>query len=273
MAVRLGKLVLKNPLISASGTFGLGDKHQSLYRHAGAFICKTITARPRPGHPPPRLVETPSGTVNFVGLENPGVDRFLESVRGVRFPTAFIASVYAERPAEMTALLEKMESSRKISGYELNLSCPNVRQRRVMPSVDLRFVRDMVRAARRSSRKWMCAKLPPYSCVEAAVVCEEHGADAVTVCNTYPAIAFTPGGLRLQGGLAGPAVKPMSLYNVFYTSDRVRIPVIASGGVRSGRDVQEFLSLGAKAVQVGSIQYVYPDAIRRILHEWRSLEK
>ena len=119
----------------------------------------------------------------------------------------------------------------------------------------------------------MCAKLPPYSCVEAAVVCEEHGADAVTVCNTYPAIAFTPGGRRLQGGLAGPAVKPMSLYNVFYTSDRVRIPVIASGGVRSGRDVQEFLSVGAKAVQVGSIQYVYPDAIRRILHEWRSLEK
>ncbi len=269
--IKLGGLALINPLIVASGTFGLGDKYPERYRHAGAFICKTITPLPRAGNPPPRIVETPSGSVNYVGLENPGVDGFLNLIRRIRIPTVFIVSVYAESTADLARVLSKMETESRISGYELNLSCPNIRQRRVMPSVDPVFVRRMVKTARGLTRKWICAKLPPYTCIDAAQVCEDAGADAVTVSNTYPSIAFTPKGHRMQGGLAGPAVKPMALYYVYQTSLRVRIPIVASGGVTAGRDVEEFLGAGAKAVQVGSIQYVDPGALRRILQEWRAL--
>lgn len=273
MSVRLGKLNIKNPLLVASGTFGLGNLLPEKYKHAGAFISKTITPKPRAGNPPPRIVETPSGIVNYVGLENPGVDAFLEMTKGISFPTVFIASLYAESPAELNALIGKMETERRIAGYELNLSCPNIRQRRVMPSLDSVFIRKMMRAARRSTKKWICAKLPPYSCIDVSPVCEDAGADALTLCNTYPAVAYSPSGVRIQGGLAGPAIKPMTLYNVFQTATRVRIPIIASGGICSGKDVVEFMDAGAAAVQVGSIQYVDPDAVRRILAEWQGLKK
>lgn len=273
MTVALGKLRLENPLMIASGTYGIGDKHPEHYGVAGAFVAKTVTLSPRHGNPPPRLVETASGIVNYVGLENPGVERYAEIVGSLKCPTIFIASVYAVTPAELLQLLERLEPLRIIAGYELNLSCPNVKHRSVLPSIDRSWVKSMVRAARRATRHWLSCKLPPYSSIDGAAVCEAEGADAMCVSNTYPAVAFTPRGERVHGGLAGPAIKPLMLYNVYHVAQRVRIPVIASGGVTCGRDVAECLAVGARAVQLGSINFIHPDAPRRILREWRKREK
>lgn len=267
----LGKLKLKNPLMLASGTFGLGDKYPEHYGAAGALVAKTVTEKPRHGNPPPRLVETASGIINFVGLENQGIDRYVELVRDLKPATVFIASVFAEKPAELLRVMEKLEPLRAISGYELNLSCPNIKHRSVLPAVDGAWVKRMVKAARAATRRWLCCKLPPYSSIEMAEPVEQAGADAMCVCNTYPAIAFNPRGQRIQGGLSGPAIRPLTMYNVHHVASRVRIPVIASGGVRSGRDVADYLAVGAKAVQIGSINFVHPDAVKRILKEWQAL--
>lgn len=271
--IDLGRSVtLKNPLVYASGTFGLGDKLPDIYQHAGAFVSKTVTPEPRAGNPPPRIVETPSGIVNYVGLQNPGIDGYVEMLRGLSFPTVFLSSVYAVNIDDVTMMLEKLESVPGIEGYELNLSCPNVKTRSVLPSVDPKMVEDIVATAREATDKWICAKLPPYSCIEVASIAEDQGADAVCVSNTYPSIAFNPAGTKIMGGLSGPCIKPMTLYNVHQVSQRVSIPVVASGGVCNGRDVKEFLSVGATAVQLGSINFIEPQAVLRILEEWRQLD-
>lgn len=271
--IDLGRsLTIKNPLLMASGTFGVGDKLPEYWEHAGAFVAKTVTPEMRPGNPPPRLVETPSGIINYVGLQNPGIDGYVELVSQLTFPTHFISSVYAVNESDVRQMIEKIEKIDGISGYELNLSCPNVAHAGVLPDIDHGMVARIVKLARSLTDKWICAKLPPYSCIEAGPVCEGEGADALCVSNTFPAIAFNPHGKKIQGGLSGPAVKPMALYNVFQTAKKVAIPVIASGGARSGKCVKEFLDLGATAVQIGSINFVEPGAIIRILNEWKELQ-
>lgn len=273
MTVELNGLKIKNPFIAASGTFGLGDRFPEYYGEAGAFVSKTVTLKSRSGNPPPRIVETPSGIVNSVGLENPGIDRFLDILKSLEFPTCFIASVNAVEGKEVRTLIEKLESEPRLSGYELNLSCPNIARKEVLPAVDLRRVGRIVAAVRTITKRWVCAKLPPYSCITAGPVCEENGCNALCVSNTYPSIAYTPNGKRVRGGLSGPAIKPMVLYNVSMTASRTNIPVIASGGVMTGRDAWEMMNEGATAVQIGTAQFVYPDAIVRIMKEWKEFEK
>lgn len=265
--VDLGGLTLKNPLVMASGTFGLGDKLPEIYGRAGAFVCKTVTPKARAGNPPQRLVETPSGIVNFVGLQNPGIDELVDRLAALDFPTVFIASVHAVEVEDVAMMIGKLESVPAIAGYEVNLSCPNVAHKSVLPSLDLDQVAALVQAARQATSKWICAKLPPYSCIDAAPICEEAGAQALCISNTFPAIAYNPRGDRITGGLSGPAIKPMVLYNVFHCARKVTIPIIASGGVQRARDVKEYLDVGARAVQVGSVSFVFPDAVIRILEE------
>jgi len=270
--IDLNGLRIDNPLIVASGTFGHGDKHPELAAHAGAFVSKTVTLEPRRGNPPSRIVETPSGIVNYVGLQNPGIAAFATKLEGMSFPTTFIVSVNAVELESMVAMLDRLEGVSGIAGYELNLSCPNIKTRSVLPFVDIEVVAGLIRAARERTERWLCAKLPPYAGIQAGPVCEEAGANALCVSNTYPSVAYSPRGERIQGGLSGPAIKPMVLYNVHHTAKRVSIPVISSGGVCCGRDVEEMLQEGAKAVQIGSIQFIYPDAVERILGEWRGLK-
>jgi dihydroorotate dehydrogenase (NAD+) catalytic subunit len=271
--IDLGRsLTVKNPLFMASGTFGLGDKLPDYYKVAGAFVAKTVTSELRAGNPPPRLVETPSGIINFVGLQNPGIDGYMKLISSLTFPTTFISSVHATSEDDVRLMIERIETIGDVAGYELNLSCPNVAHDSVLPSVDPKMVERIVKAARSMTDKWICAKLPPYTCIEVAPICEDHGADAVCVSNTFPAVAFNPQGKKIQGGLSGPAVKPMALYNVYQTAKKVKIPIIASGGARTGKCVQEFLDLGAKAVQIGSVNFVEPGAVSRILNEWEELQ-
>jgi dihydroorotate dehydrogenase (NAD+) catalytic subunit len=271
--IDLGRsLTVKNPIFMASGTFGLGDKLPDYYKVAGAFVAKTVTPQARPGNPPPRLVETPSGIINYVGLQNPGIDGYIDLISSIEFPTSFISSVHAVNCDDVIMMIKRIEEIDRVAGYELNLSCPNVAHNSVLPSVDPSLVENIVKTARALTDKWICAKLPPYTCIEVASICQDHGADAVCVSNTFPAIAFTPHGHQLQGGLSGPAVKPMALYNVYQTAKKVTIPIIASGGARTGKCVQEFLSVGAKAVQIGSVNFVEPGAVSRILKEWKELE-
>jgi dihydroorotate dehydrogenase (NAD+) catalytic subunit len=272
VTVDLGGLILDNPVMMASGTFGLGDRWPEHYAAAGAFVSKTVTRAPRVGNPPCRIVETPSGLVNSVGLQNPGIEAYVELVASLRPPTVFVSSVYAADPDDLCEMIERLEALDVVAGYELNFSCPNVKQRRVMPSLDEQLVDSLMRAARGCSDRWMCAKLPPYTCIDLGPLCEAGGANALCVSNTYPGIAFDPHGARLQGGLCGPAVKPMTAYNVHHTAARVEIPIIASGGVTTGSDVRDLLSVGARAVQLGSVNFVDPGAAARVLREWRALE-
>lgn len=272
--VSLGpRLEITTPILVASGTYGVGDKWPEGYAEAGAFVAKTVTPEPRPGNAPPRIVETPSGIINRVGLQNPGIDGFIEKMRGKRFPAPFIASVHAVSAKEVAMMLERLFELDYIVGYELNLSCPNVAHSSVLPAVDFDLVTAILKQARSMTESWLCAKLPPYTCIEAAPACEAAGADALCVSNTYPAMAYNPRGERLQGGLSGPAVKPMTLYNVFQTAKRVAVPIIASGGICNGQDVAEMLDCGARAVQIGSINFVDPGAVSRITAEWRALSQ
>lgn len=271
MSVELGRLSLRNPLMMASGTFGLGDRLPEIYRIAGAFVSKTVTPAPRAGNPPPRIVEVAAGLVNYVGLQNPGIDAFIAMIAELDIPTSLVVSVHATNVDDVELMLGKLEALEGVAGYELNLSCPNVKTQQLLPAIDDELVDTIVSRARAATERWLCAKLPPYSCIAAGPIAERAGADALCLCNTYPAMAFTPSGKRMSGGFAGPAIKPMTLYNVFHTAQRVDIPVIASGGIRTGKDVAEYLAVGAKAVQIGSASFVEPDAVRRILEEWEAL--
>jgi len=263
LRVDLNGLTLDNPLIMASGTFGLGDKHRDIYSHAGAFISKTTTYEPREGNPPVRIVETPSGIVNRVGLENPGFQEFYQFLQQIEFPTTFIVSVDARDPERLEQMIAHIDRDDRIAGFEINLSCPNIEQNQVMPSFDEAILRDLLRSARSTTDRWICAKVPPYSSIEMGPICEEYEMDALCVSNTYPSVAFGPEDEPIQGGLSGPAVKPMTQYNVVHTEKRVSIPVIASGGINTVDDVFEYFRLGAEAVQLGSVNFVRPNAVKQ----------
>ncbi|MEW5692883.1 MAG: HisA/HisF-related TIM barrel protein [Candidatus Hydrogenedentota bacterium] len=262
--INLGKLKLKNPLVIASGTFGLGDEYKEYYSLAGMFVSKTITLKPRKGNPAPRIIETASGIVNSVGLENPGVVKFLEIIAKTEFPTIFLVSLYAEDCKEMRTLINYLKNSKKISGYELNISCPNIKHKNILPFVNKNYIKKILKTLRENTDSFISVKLPPYLCLEYVSICEDYGADAVSITNTYPAMVSINEKI-IRGGLSGPCIKPLGLYNVYNVVLKTRLPVIASGGVTKAEDVIEYLRAGAKAVQIGSINFIYPDAVKRIL--------
>ena len=272
LSLTLAGLRFRNPVLSASGTYGHGleMRHMSDPARLGGLVSKSVSLRPRAGNPAPRIRETEAGFLNSIGLENRGVEHYLEHVlpevagADTNVVTNIVGEDSAEEYAELARILDEQPA---VAALEVNLSCPNVAHKSVLPSLDHERVAALVSAARAATSKWICAKLPPYSCIDAAPICEEAGAQALCISNTFPAIAYTPGGDRITGGLSGPAIKPMVLYNVFHCARRVSIPIVASGGVQRARDVREFLDVGARAVQVGSVSFVFPDAVIRILDE------
>ncbi len=266
MKIKLKNLVLKNPLMIASGTGGFGDINDSDYFKAGAFITKTITFNPRNGNPPPRIFETASGIMNFVGLENPGLIEFIKKINKITYKTKLIVSIMADNKKQIFAIMEELEKIKKISGYEINVSCPNVKHKYSLPFIDRKYLVEIVKAMQKSTAKFFSIKLPPYTGIEYSRNCEECGADAVTLNNTYPGLCFKDEKNFVCGGISGPAIKPLMLYNVYKTSGIVKIPVIASGGIQNSIDVKEAIGAGAKAVQIGSVNLIYPDAVERILN-------
>jgi dihydroorotate dehydrogenase (NAD+) catalytic subunit len=275
LSLRIGNLSLRNPVLLASGTCGYGIELTPLLRmdKLGGIVTKTITPLPRNGNPPPRLAETPSGLLNSIGLENVGLDRFVdETAPKLRdLPTAVIASIGAESLDQFVRLAERLVGVAPVAGLELNISCPNVERGMAFGS-DPSLAEDVVGACRKVWKDTLVAKLTPNAADMTAVAkaCESAGADALTVANTYLGMKVDigrrrPALARPCGGLSGPAIRPLAVARVWEVSRAVGIPVIGSGGVCTAGDALEHIIAGASAVQVGTGTFVTPAAAERVV--------
>ena len=281
--VKMGKMKLKNPVMAASGTFGPEYNELVDIKALGAVVAKTITLKPRQGNPPPRLVETAAGMINSIGLENPGLEGFIKEKlpQLLKFKIPVIASISADTTEEFKEMARKL-SKTDISGIELNLSCPNIRgqktedrgQRteRALIAQDVEATYNAVKAVRKETNKTLIAKLTPNvtDITEIAKAAEDAGSDAISLVNTFMAMAVdietrTPKLGNITGGLSGPAIKPMALKMVWDVFNKVSIPIIGIGGIMSYKDALEFIICGAAAVQVGTANFVNPKAAIEII--------
>ena len=278
MEVSLGALRLRNPVMTASGTCGSGLELAPFadLSRLGAVVGKTVTREPRAGNPPPRTFETASGMLNSIGLQNPGIDRFLAEVlpEVVRAGYPFVANIAGESVedfARLASRFEEVRGSLPVAGIEANLSCPNVAGGLDF-SVDPRRASEVVAALRRATTLPLIAKLSPNvtDVRPLARACEEAGADAVSLVNTYLGAAVDwrrrkPVFSRVMAGLSGPALKPLARFQVWRASSAVRIPVVGIGGILDAEDALEFLCAGATAVQVGTALFRTPTAAGDLL--------
>ena len=258
LSVELCGIALETPLIPASGTLAkeaLGEV-AGVY---GAILPKTTTPRELAGNPPPRIAETPAGMVNSIGLQNPGVEKFLEGLDAFDLGVPIFVSVAGDTVGEFAALCERLAGDNRISAIELNLSCPNVEHGGLTFCAGPASVREVIGACRAALQtKPLFAKLTNEGVVANSIAAEGAGADALTVINTIPALTIDPEhqSVLVRGGLSGPAIKPVALRAVYDVSRAVGIPVLASGGVSTGTDVAEFMLAGAAAVQIGTAGFV-----------------
>ena len=275
--MQIGALRLRNPILAASGTFGYGLEFADLVNlnRLGGFVTKGLSREPIEGAPPPRLYPTRSGMLNAVGLQNVGVRSFVaEKLPALgKLDTAVIANVFGYTLEDYAEVIRVLESAEGLAGYELNISCPNVKRGGRQFGSDPSLVAEVVGAARRAAvSRPLWVKLSPLVTDIGLIAhaAEEAGADALTVANTYPAMAldFRTGMSRLgssTGGLSGPAIKPITLRLVWETKKAVRSPIIGLGGVETAEDVLEYLSVGASAVQVGTASFADPRASERLV--------
>ncbi|NIA23662.1 MAG: dihydroorotate dehydrogenase [Proteobacteria bacterium] len=268
LKVKIKDIEFASPVIAASGTFGFGVEYSDIVNldDFGAIVTKGISLLPREGNPPPRIVETPCGLINSIGLANPGTDAFIETYKDIyeNFPTKVIVNIGAETGEEFLTIIEKIEKMNVI-GYEINISCPNVEKGGMMFSEDPNQTYSLIRHIRNSTNKLIITKLSPNFCniKELAKASEEAGSDAISLVNTFlgMSVDIETGDSRigkLFGGFSGPAIKPMALKMVYDTVRTVKIPVIGIGGINSGSDAVEYLLVGAQMVQVGSAIFKNP---------------
>jgi dihydroorotate dehydrogenase (NAD+) catalytic subunit len=276
LSVKIGALRLRNPILAASGTFGYGLEFAHLVdlNSLGGFVTKGLSREPIEGAPAPRLYPTPSGMLNAVGLQNVGVRAFVAEKLPVlrKFDTAVIANVFGYTLDDYIEVIRVLEDAEGLAGYELNVSCPNVKKGGMQFGSDPSCVAEVVGAARKAAAKHpLWVKLSPLVTDIGLIAraAEEAGADALTVANTYPAMAidFRSGKSRLgnpTGGLSGPAIKPITLRLVWETKKVVKAPIIGLGGVETVDDVLDYLAVGASAVQVGTASFADPRASQRL---------
>jgi len=273
-----GGLVLRNPILTASGTFGYGlefEPYLDLNR-LGGVVVKGISPKPRAGNPPPRLVETPSGMLNAIGLQNVGIDRFLEEKlpalreRGV----ATVVNVYGQCEEDLLYVVERLAKESGIAAVELNLSCPNVKEGGLELGRSPRAIEAITRDARAITRQPLWVKLTPNvsSIAETALAAEAGGADAVSLINTLVGMVIDverrrPVLHRGTGGLSGPAIRPVAIAMVHQVYRAVKVPIVGMGGIVCARDVVEFLLAGARAVQVGTANFNDPGVAMRLVDD------
>ncbi len=269
LSVNIGGLNLKNPVMTASGTFGYGLEYSDFVdlREIGAIIVKGTTLEPRQGNPYPRMAETPHGMLNCVGLQNKGVDYFCEhiypSLKDIE--TNFIVNVSGSSPETYAACAARVDQLERIPAIELNISCPNVKHGGMAFGVTAQGAAQVVKAVRAAYHKTLIVKLSPNvtDITEIARAVEAEGADSVSLINTLMGMSIDAEKRRRTlsigtGGLSGPAVKPVALRMVYQVARAVRIPVIGLGGIASATDAVEFLLAGASAIQIGTMNFVDP---------------
>ena len=271
LSVNIGNLQLKNPVMTASGTFGYGEEFADLIdlNQLGGIIVKGTTRMPRQGNPYPRMVETPSGMLNAVGLQNKGVDYFVEQIypRICDLDTAIIVNVSGSTVDDYVAVCERLNPLDKVAAVEINISCPNVKQGGMTFGTTCTGAQSVVSACRKAYDGTMIVKLTPNvtDVTEIARAAQEAGADALSLTNTFLGMAIdverqVPCLSTITGGLSGPCIRPIAVRMVWQVAKAVNIPVIGLGGIMNGRDALEFILAGATAVQFGTANFVDPQA-------------
>jgi dihydroorotate dehydrogenase (NAD+) catalytic subunit len=280
LATSLCGISLRNPVLAASGTFGYGLEFEKLVdlNALGGFVVKGLSREPIEGNPAPRLYETEAGMINSVGLQNIGVRAFVaEKLPALaRLRTAVFANVFGYQTEDYVEVVRVLEDHEGLAGYELNVSCPNTKHGGIYFSTDPQLLGEVVRAVKAVARRPLIVKLSPnVTAIEPlARAAESAGADAVSLVNTFVALAIDPHTRRPRlgagfGGLSGPAIKPIALRMVCQAARAVRIPVIGLGGIANGVDAAEFLIAGATAVQVGTATFWDPRSPLRVAEELR----
>jgi dihydroorotate dehydrogenase (NAD+) catalytic subunit len=288
MRVRFAGIELRNPIIAASGTFGYGIEFEDIVSldRIGGFVTKGLSREPMDGNPAPRLIETASGMLNSIGLQNIGVAAFLEKKLPplANYPgCAVIANVFGYTVKDYVAVIDALNASEGIAAYEVNASCPNTRHGGQVFGTDMVELATLVYAAkeaaqRRPNPRPIIVKLSPNvtSIAEMASVAEQAGADGLSLVNTFLAMAIDartrrPRIANVTAGLSGPAIKPIALRMVYEAAKAVKIPILGLGGIVTAEDAVEFLLAGATAVQVGTASYADPRAVERLakgLEQW-----
>ena len=276
MKVNIGSLRLRNPVVTASGTFGYGEEYASLVNlhRLGAIIVKGISLLPRQGNPPPRIAETACGMLNAIGLENVGIERFfsekLPFLQGIDTP--LIVNILGDTVDDYQQLAARLNDEEKVAAVEVNISCPNVKQGGVAFGTDPDMAHAVTKAVRQHFKRPVIVKLSPNVTDIAMIarVVEEAGADAVSLINTVLGMAIDvesckPKLANIFGGLSGPAIKPIALRMVWQVAESVSIPIIGIGGITTPEDAIEFLLAGATAIQVGTANFINPQATEEII--------
>ncbi len=271
LSIDFAGIKLKNPVLTASGTFGYGEEFGEFVdlNKLGGVIVKGISLNPIKGNPPPRIWETPSGMLNAIGLENPGVDVFLnEKLPYLRkFDTAVIVNMFGYSLEEYVAVAERLDGVRGISGIEVNISCPNVKAGGMAFGTDLKATFELLSAIRKTTKLPIIAKLSPNvtDVTAFAKAARDAGCDGLSLINTLLGMAIDvrcrkPRLANCTGGLSGPAIRPVAVRMVWQTAKAVSLPIIGMGGIVTGEDALEFILAGASAVAVGTANFVNPRA-------------
>lgn len=276
LAVEVGGISMKNPVMTASGTFGYGQEFASLLdlNKLGGIIVKGLSLKPSAGNPPPRTVEACGGMLNAIGLENVGLEAFVQKKLPFlqTLETHIIMNIYGQEIKDYAELAERIQELDGIAGIEVNISCPNVKAGGIAFGTNPKMAFEVVNAVRKKTRLPMIAKLSPNVADIKAIArsVEDAGADAVSLINTITGMAVDvatrqPRLGNITGGLSGPAIKPIALRMVWEAAQAVSIPVIGIGGIMNALDALEFLIVGARAVQVGTANFVNPRATLEIV--------
>lgn len=278
LSVNIGSLSLKNPVLTASGTFGYGREFSDFIDLArlGGYIIKGTTLNPREGNPYPRMAETPSGMLNAVGLQNKGVDYFIENIYPEikHYDSRLIVNVSGASPDDYAEVCRRLDPLHGVAAVEINISCPNVKQGGMAFGTTCEGAAAVTRAVRKTFSRTVIVKLSPNvtDITEIARAAESEGADAVSLINTLMGMAIDVEKRRpclstVTGGLSGPAVRPVAVRMVWQTAKAVKIPVVGLGGIMNGRDALEFILAGATAIEVGTANFIDPAVTVKIVDE------
>ena len=278
MTVNLAGIPLRNPVMTASGTFGYGEEFAEYVdmESIGAFVTKGLSLKPRAGNPTPRIVETPGGMLNAIGLQNVGIDAFIVKkvpyFRSINTPA--IANFFGGTVEEYAEMASRLDEIPEVAALEVNISCPNVKQGGIVFGTDPDCAASVVKACRAATNKPLIIKLSPNvtDVVQMARACEDAGADALSLINTLIGMAIDlnkrrPVLANVTGGFSGPAIKPVALRMVWQVAKAVKVPIVGIGGIMNATDALEFMLAGATTVQVGTASFINPGAAQKIAED------
>ena len=278
LSLKIGKVDFKNPILTASGTFGYGNEGEDFFdiSKLGGIVTKSISLKPRAGNKPTRICEVQSGLLNSIGLANVGIDKFInEKIKLIEnYKTVILVNVVGNSIEEYEEVISRLNHIDSIAGYEINISCPNVKEGGLQFGTNLKMTEEIVKCTRKKTDKLLVIKLTPNvtKISDFALAAQYEGANAVSLVNTFVGMSINlktwkPNLSMVTGGMSGPAIKPLALAKVYEVSKVVSIPIIGIGGISSVEDVIEFMLAGSSAVEIGTANLINPDICSKIISD------